>query len=121
MIRGRGGGRDSDHQRIESVLPEEAARQPSRSEVGQLDRPGMWREAGVRLSSFGLVDVLEGRTAVESKARVAGDARRSLPVRSRRLRSERKKKKELRPVEAAQPNQIWHSGSTKIWAAPAIM
>ena len=43
---------------------------------------------------------------------------RSLLVRSRRLRV--KRKKEWGRVEAAQPNQIWQSDMTKIWAGPAV-
>ena len=43
---------------------------------------------------------------------------RSLLVRSRRLRARRKK--EWGRVEAAQPNQIWQSDMTKIWAGPAV-
>ena len=42
---------------------------------------------------------------------------RSLLVRSRRLRARRKK--EWGRVEATQPNQIWQSDMTKIWAGPA--
>jgi len=42
---------------------------------------------------------------------------RGLLVRSRRLRARRKK--EWGRVEAAQPNQIWQSDMTKIWAGPA--
>ena len=42
---------------------------------------------------------------------------RSLLVRSRRLRARRKK--EWGRVEAAEPNQIWQSDMTKIWAGPA--
>jgi putative transposase len=43
---------------------------------------------------------------------------RGLLVRSRRLRARRKK--EWGRVEAAQPNQIWQSDMTKIWAGPAV-
>jgi len=43
---------------------------------------------------------------------------RRLLVRSRRLRARRKK--EWRRVEAAEPNQIWQSDMTKIWAGPAV-
>jgi putative transposase len=43
---------------------------------------------------------------------------RSLLVRSRCLRARRKK--EWGRVEAAQPNQIWQSDMTKIWAGPAV-
>jgi len=43
---------------------------------------------------------------------------RSLLVRSRCLRARRKK--EWGRVEAAQPNQIWQSDKTKIWAGPAV-
>ena len=43
---------------------------------------------------------------------------RGLLVRSRRLRARRKK--EWGRVEASQPNQIWQSDMTKIWAGPAI-
>src|SRR5215469_4595023 len=43
---------------------------------------------------------------------------RSLLVRSRRLRARRKK--EWGRVEAAQPNQIWQSDMTKIWAGPTV-
>ena len=43
---------------------------------------------------------------------------RSLLVRSRRLRARRKK--EWGRVEATQPNQIWQSDMTKIWAGPAV-
>ncbi|MFZ1203679.1 MAG: IS3 family transposase, partial [Candidatus Acidiferrales bacterium] len=39
-------------------------------------------------------------------------------VRSRRLRARRKK--EWGRVEAAEPNQIWQSDMTKIWAGPAV-
>jgi len=42
---------------------------------------------------------------------------RGLLVRSRRLRARRKK--EWGCVEAAEPNQIWQSDMTKIWAGPA--
>jgi putative transposase len=41
---------------------------------------------------------------------------RGLLVRSRRLRARRKK--EWGRVEATQPNQIWQSDMTKIWAGP---
>jgi putative transposase len=43
---------------------------------------------------------------------------RALLVRSRRLRARRKK--EWGRVEATQPNQIWQSDMTKIWAGPAV-
>src|SRR6202042_2079029 len=43
---------------------------------------------------------------------------RELLVRSRRLRARRKK--EWGRVEAAEPNQIWQSDMTKIWAGPAV-
>ncbi len=43
---------------------------------------------------------------------------RSLLVRSRRLRARRKK--EWGRVEATQPNQIWQSDMTKIWAGSAV-
>src|SRR5262249_58646640 len=43
---------------------------------------------------------------------------RSLLVRSQRLPAQRKK--EWGRVEAAQPNQIWQSDMTKIWAGPAV-
>ena len=43
---------------------------------------------------------------------------RGLLVRSRRLRARRKK--EWGRVEATQPNQIWQSDMTKIWAGPAV-
>jgi len=43
---------------------------------------------------------------------------RSLLVRSRRLRARRKK--EWGRVEANQPNQIWQSDMTKIWAGPVV-
>jgi putative transposase len=43
---------------------------------------------------------------------------RSLLVRSRRLRARRKK--EWGRVEAVEPNQIWQSDMTKIWAGPAV-
>lgn len=43
---------------------------------------------------------------------------RSLLVRSRRLRARRKK--EWSRVEATQPNQIWQSDMTKIWAGPVV-
>ena len=43
---------------------------------------------------------------------------RGLLVRSRRLRARRRK--EWRRVEASQPNQIWQSDMTKIWAGPAV-
>ena len=43
---------------------------------------------------------------------------RSLLVRSWRLRARRKK--EWGRVEAAEPNQIWQSDMTKIWAGPAV-
>ena len=42
---------------------------------------------------------------------------RGLLVRSRRLRARRKK--EWGRVEASEPNQIWQSDMTKIWAGPA--
>jgi putative transposase len=42
----------------------------------------------------------------------------SLLVRSRRLCARRKK--EWGRVEAAEPNQIWQSDMTKIWARPAV-
>ena len=42
---------------------------------------------------------------------------RGLLVRSRRLRARRKK--EWGRVEAAEPNQIWQSDMTKIWAGPS--
>jgi putative transposase len=41
-----------------------------------------------------------------------------LLVRSRRLRARRKKK--WCGLEAAEPNQIWQSDMTKIWAGPAV-
>ncbi len=43
---------------------------------------------------------------------------RGLLVRSRRLRARRKK--EWGRVEAAEPNQIWQSDMTKVWAGPAV-
>jgi len=43
---------------------------------------------------------------------------RGLLVRSRRLRARRKK--EWGRVEAAEPNQIWQSDMTKIWAGPEV-
>jgi putative transposase len=43
---------------------------------------------------------------------------RGLSVRSRRLRARRKK--EWGRVEATEPNQIWQSDMTKIWAGPAV-
>ena len=43
---------------------------------------------------------------------------RRLLVRSRRLRARRKK--EWGRVEAHQPNRIWQSDMTKIWAGPAV-
>src|ERR1700719_1024175 len=43
---------------------------------------------------------------------------RGLLVRSRRLRARRKK--EWGRVEAAEPNHIWQSDMTKIWAGPAV-
>jgi putative transposase len=43
---------------------------------------------------------------------------RGLLVRSRRLRA--RQRKEWGRVEAAQPNQIWQSDMTKIWAWPAV-
>jgi putative transposase len=43
---------------------------------------------------------------------------RGLLVRSRRLRAGRKK--EWGRVEAAEPNQIWQSDMTKIWAGPTV-
>jgi putative transposase len=43
---------------------------------------------------------------------------RGLLVRSRRLRARRKK--EWGRVEVAEPNQIWQSDMTKVWAGPAV-
>jgi len=43
---------------------------------------------------------------------------RGLLVRSRRLRARRKK--EWGRVQAAQPNQIWQTDMTKIWAGPTV-
>ena len=43
---------------------------------------------------------------------------RGLLVRSRRLRARRKK--EWGRVEASEPNQIWHSDMTKIWAGATV-
>jgi len=43
---------------------------------------------------------------------------RGLLVRSRRLRARRKK--EWNRAEAIEPNQIWQSDMTKIWASPAV-
>jgi putative transposase len=43
---------------------------------------------------------------------------RGLLVRSRRLRARRRK--EWGRVEASEPNQIWQSDMTKIWAGPAV-
>jgi putative transposase len=43
---------------------------------------------------------------------------RGLLVRSRRLRARRKK--EWGRVEAVEPNQIWQSDMTKVWAGPAV-
>lgn len=43
---------------------------------------------------------------------------RGLLVRSRRLRARRQK--EWGRVEATEPNQIWQSDMTKIWAGPAV-
>jgi putative transposase len=43
---------------------------------------------------------------------------RGLLVRSRRLRARRKK--EWGRVEVTEPNQIWQSDMTKIWAGPAV-
>jgi putative transposase len=48
--------------------------------------------------------------------RVMGE--RGLLVRSRRLRARRKK--DWGRVKAAEPNQIWQSDMTKIWAGPAV-
>jgi putative transposase len=54
-----------------------------------------------------------------NRKRVLGVMReRGLLVRSRRLRARRKK--EWGRVEAAEPNQIWQSDMTKIWAGPAV-
>jgi transposase InsO family protein len=43
---------------------------------------------------------------------------RDLLVHSRRLRARRKK--EWGRVDAAEPNQIWQSDMTKIWAGPTV-
>jgi putative transposase len=43
---------------------------------------------------------------------------RGLLVRARRLRARRKK--EWGHLEAAEPNQIWQSDMTKIWAGPSV-
>jgi transposase InsO family protein len=43
---------------------------------------------------------------------------RVLLVRSRRLRARRKK--EWGRVETSEPNQIWQSDMTKIWAGPTV-
>jgi putative transposase len=43
---------------------------------------------------------------------------RGLLVRPRRLRARRRK--EWGRVEASQPNQIWQSDMTKVWAGPAV-
>src|ERR1700728_2289335 len=55
---------------------------------------------------------------LQRKERLRVNRERGLLVRSRRLRARRKK--EWGRVEAAEPNQIWQSDMTKIWAGPAV-
>src|SRR6202166_1984943 len=55
---------------------------------------------------------------VNRKRVLRGMRGRGVLVRSRRLRARRKK--EWGRVEAAEPNQIWQSDMTKIWAGPAV-
>jgi len=63
----------------------------------------LWRKKGLRVNRKRVLRVMRER---------------GLLVRSRRLRARRKK--EWGRVEAAEPNQIWQSDMTKIWAGPAV-
>lgn len=63
----------------------------------------LWRKKGVRVNRKRVLRVMRER---------------GLLVRSRRLRARRKK--EWGRVKAAEPNQIWQSDMTKIWAGPAV-
>jgi putative transposase len=63
----------------------------------------LWRKKGLRVNRKRVLRVMRER---------------GLLVRSRRLRARRKI--EWGRVEAAEPNQIWQSDMTKIWAGPAV-
>lgn len=63
----------------------------------------LWRKAGLCVNRKRVLRVMRER---------------GLLVRSRRLRARRKK--QWGRVEAAQPNQIWQSDMTKIWAGPTV-
>src|ERR1035441_146267 len=63
----------------------------------------LWRKKGLRVNRKRVLRVMRER---------------GLLVRSRRLRARRKK--EWGRVEAAEPNQIWQTDMTKIWAGPAV-
>jgi putative transposase len=63
----------------------------------------LWRKKGLRVNRKRVLRVMRER---------------GLLVRSRRLRARRKK--EWGRVEASEPNQIWQSDMTKIWAGPAV-
>ena len=60
----------------------------------------------------------EERPARESQKSTAGDARTW--VAGALTSSRARRKKEWGRVEAAEPNQIWQSDMTKIWAGPAV-
>ena len=63
----------------------------------------LWRKEGLRMNGKRVLRVMRER---------------GLLVRSRRLRARRRK--DWGRVEAAQPNQIWQSDMTKIWAGPTV-
>jgi hypothetical protein len=60
----------------------------------------------------------EAKPSGESQAWLRVMRERGLLVGSRRLRARRKK--EWGRVETSEPNQIWHSDITKIWAGPTV-
>ena len=75
------------------------------------------REAGLRLSSRGLV--AEGITGwCQRQARVARHARAWPAGPQRRFRISRRK--DWSKVEASHPNLVWQSDMTKVWAGPTM-
>lgn len=74
----------------------------------------MRREVGARLPATDVVAAAEERAARESQTSAAGNARAWLAdtLASSKRTSGR--------VDAAEPNQIWQSDMTKIWAGPAV-
>jgi transposase InsO family protein len=78
----------------------------------------VWGKTRVWVSPRDLVAAKKRKPSGESQASAAVMRERGLLVRSRRLRARRKK--EWGRVEAAEPNQIWQSDMTKIWAGPTV-